>query len=93
MSEEEHKEGAVAVAVITPSGTYPNDDDYRRAYEAELVETVLAAAKKELKITDTNGWVALVENRPIDPHKTFAENHLRGIVEIEWHAEEGGGGA
>ena len=84
---------AMAVAVITPSGTFPNDDDYRRSYRAQPVSEVLEAAKEHLKLTNVSDWVAFVENRPINLAGTFAENHLHGIVEIEWHKHEGGGGA
>jgi hypothetical protein len=86
-------EGPIAVAVITPSGTFPNDDDYRRAFEGEIVGDILREAAHHLRLTNTNDWVAYVENRPLDPAKSFAETHLRGIVEIEWHKHEGGGGA
>jgi len=88
-----HHTEPLAVAVITPSGTFPNDDDYRRSYDSEHVEKVLKAAAVHLHLTNTNDWVAYVDNRPIDPAKTFAENDLCGIVEIEWHKHEGGGGA
>jgi hypothetical protein len=101
MSEQEEKggdghhdvEGPVAVAVITPSGTFPNDDDYRRSFEGEIVANILKAAADHLHLTNTSDWVAYVENRPIDPTKSFAANDLRKIVEIEWHKHEGGGGA
>jgi len=86
-------QGPTAVAVITPSGTYPNDDDYRRSFEGEIVGNVLKAAADHLHLTNTSDWVAFVENRPIDPAKSFAANKLCGIVEIEWHKHEGGGGA
>jgi hypothetical protein len=93
-SVERHKQsGPVAVAVITPSGTFPNDDDYYRAYEQERVEEILQLAAQRLGITNTTDWVAFVDNRPIEPGKTFAENSLNCIVEIEWHKHEGGGGA
>jgi hypothetical protein len=85
--------GTLAVAVITPDGIYPNPDDYRRAYGAEIVQSVLDAAKHQLDIKDTSDWDAYVDNAPIDPAKSFAENGLSGIVEIEWHKREGGGGA
>jgi hypothetical protein len=88
-----HHQGPVAVAVITPSGIFPNEDDYRRAYETEVVQVILDEAKKKLGLTNTADWVATVENRPIDPAKTFEQNDLCGIVEIEWHKHEGGGGA
>jgi hypothetical protein len=83
----------VAVAVITPSGIFPSADDYRRAYSEETVGELLALAAKALKITNTSDWVANVENRPIDPAQTFAQNDIGPIVEIEWHRAEGGGGA
>ncbi len=83
----------IAVAVITPSGTYPDDDDYKRSYSEEVVGKILEAAAAHLHLTNTTDWEAFVENRPIDPHKTFHANHLHGIIEIEWHKKEGGGGA
>ncbi len=92
--DEKHEENQpIAVAVITPSGTYPNDDDYRRSYAGEVVGHVLENAANHLHLTNTADWEAFVENRPIEPDKTFAVNDLHGIVEIEWHKKEGGGGA
>jgi hypothetical protein len=84
---------ALAVAIITPSGIFPNDADYRRANGRELVETVLQEAALQLKLTNTSDWVAFAHNREIDPKRSFAENELEGAVEIEWHKREGGGGA
>jgi hypothetical protein len=57
------------------------------------VANVLERAKIKLELTNTADWIAEVDNRPIDPSKSFAENNLHGIVEIEWHKPEGGGGA
>ena len=99
MSDHDHNDGGhhhtepMAVAVITPSGTFPNDDNYRRSYDAAHVEKILKAAAVHLHLTNTGDWVAYVDNRQIDPAKTFAENDLCGVVEIEWHKHEGGGGA
>lgn len=94
MENEERKDRKpLAVAVITPSGIYPNPNDYRRAYEAEIVKIVLDEAAQKLNIKDISDWDAYVDNAPIDPAKSFAENGLCGILEIEWHKREGGGGA
>jgi hypothetical protein len=93
MEQENDEKGPLAVAVITPSGIFPTPDDYRRAYENEIVRAVLDAAANKLEIKDTSDWDAYVDNAPIDPAKSLAENGLRGIVEIEWHKREGGGGA
>ncbi|OFA05643.1 hypothetical protein [Duganella sp. HH101] len=83
----------IAVAVITPSGVFPNDDDYRRAFESALVSEILRAAAITLQLTNTSDWVAFVDNKEIDPGQTFKHQGLHGIVEIEWHKREGGGGA
>jgi hypothetical protein len=82
----------VAVAVITPSGIFPNEQDYRRAYSGEPLRTILEETAKHLRLTNTSDWEAFVDNRPVEASKTFAENDLRGVVEVEWHKREGGGG-
>lgn len=88
-----HKEIDVAVAVITPAGVYPDDEDFRRVAETTVIAVVLEQAKKQLKITNTADWVARVHERDINVNNTFRQDHLSGIVEIEWHKREGGGGA
>jgi hypothetical protein len=90
---EKHKGHDVAVAVITPKGIYPDEDDFRRVPESAVVAKVLAEAAKELKITNTSDWVAKVDGRQLDINKTFKQERLSGIVEIEYHKHEGGGGA
>lgn len=92
-SHRHEKEHDVAVAVITPVGTYPDEEDFRRVHESTVVETVLAEAARHLKITNTSDWVAHVDGRRVEIHRTFAENRLCGVVEMEWHKHEGGGGA
>ena len=54
---------------------------------------MLTAAAEKLKITNTADWVAKVDGRKLDPAKTFKHEGLSGIVEIEYHKHEGGGGA
>jgi hypothetical protein len=90
---EDHKGHDIAVAVITPAGIYPDDDDFRRVKDTTVIATVLEEAKNKLKITDTSDWVARVHDREINVNHTFREDHLSGIVEVEWHKHEGGGGA
>ena len=94
MEHEQHADRRpVAVAVITPSGIFPDPDDYRRAFAGEIIQAVLDAAAKQLGLKETADWDAYVSNDKIDPTKSFAENDLCDIVEIEWHKREGGGGA
>lgn len=86
-------EKPIAVAVITPSGTFPNDDDYRRATGNDVIADILHLAAEKLKLTNTTDWVAFVDDKELDVKHTFNERGLQGIVEIEWHKREGGGGA
>ena len=74
-------------------GIYPNEEDFRREPETTLIAKVLKAAAEKLKITNTTDWVAKVDGRKVDPDKTFKQERLTGIVEIEYHKHEGGGGA
>jgi hypothetical protein len=91
--EQAEDQKPIAVAVITPSGIFPDPDDYRRAFSGEIVNVVLTAAATHLNLKDTADWDAYVNNAPIDSAKSFADNGLHGIVEIAWHKREGGGGA
>ena len=91
--EHLHHEHDVAVAVITPGGIYPGEDEFRRAPDTEIIKVVLDAAAEKLHLTSTSDWVARAHERKIDIHRTFREEHLSGVVEIHWHKHEGGGGA
>ncbi len=91
--EHHHHEHDVAVAVITPAGIYPSEDEFRRVPQTEAVETTLRAAAEKLHLTNTSDWVARVHDREIDVRRTFREQHLNEIVELHWHKHEGGGGA
>lgn len=90
---EKHKERDVAVAVITPKGIYPDENDFRRVPESTVIAEVLKAAADQLKITNTSDWVAKVDGQQLNVDKTFKHEKLSGIVEIEYHKHEGGGGA
>jgi len=94
-AEEADKRKAhdVAVVVITPKGIYPDEDDFRRVAETTVIAEVLKAAADKLKITNTSDWIAKVDGRRIDPSKTFKNEKLSCIAEIEYHKHEGGGGA
>lgn len=93
VADDAHKHHDVAVAVITPVGTYPDDDDFRRASETTVIAAVLEDAANKLKITNTTDWVARVDGREINTSHSFKQEKLSCIVEIEWHARAGGGGA
>lgn len=91
--EAEASHPDVAVAVITTAGIYPSEEEFRRVDRNDNIHAVLEKAAKHLKLTNTHDWVARVDDREIDPSRTFRHEKLKGIVEIEWHKREGGGGA
>lgn len=91
-SSKEHDK-PIAVAVVTPSGTFPDDDDYRRASSSDVIADILHLASQKLKLTNTADWVAFVNDKEVDVTRTFKDSGLHDIVEIEWHKREGGGGA
>lgn len=82
----------VAVAVLTPDGIYPDAEDFHRTPITEPVHTVLKLAADHLGLKNTVDWIALVCDREIDINRSYTELGLQGIVEIEWHKREGGGG-
>lgn len=83
----------IEVLVITPSGIFPKNEKPRQVAADDQISAVLEKAAKELKLTDTTGWVVSVNERPLNPDLSFAANGLSGTVELDWHKPEGGGGA
>lgn len=83
----------VAVAVYTPQGSFPGDEDYRKVPVDQPIEEIIKQANAHLKLTNTSDWVATIDDKEVALNSTY--KHLRGccFVEIEWHKREGGGGA
>jgi hypothetical protein len=93
--EDAHDDKFVKVSISTTSGFFPAEGSDRVPIN-QHVEVQLKHAQKELKIKDTTGWVATVINASgrhvIDPGRSYADNNLAGIIEIDWGPSEGGGG-
>ena len=49
-------------------------------------------AAHKLHITDTTGWVALVDDKELKIEESYEDNGLSGQVEIDYGPREGGGG-
>jgi hypothetical protein len=92
-TETPRPEELIAVSVMTPAGTFPSDDDYRRATAGDRISSILSAAADKLHLTNTGDWVIISRERSINPAHTFLEEGLFCVVDIEWHKEKGGGGA
>lgn len=90
-NEEKHPHEKVHVRVITTSGSYPKEG-FEAVPATEVVQEILKRAAHKLKLTDTSGWIAMVEGREINSASTYAQNNLRGHVKIDFGPREGGGG-
>ena len=83
----------IAVSVMTPVGTFPSEEDYRRSTLGERISAVLEKTAQHFKLANTSDWVAISSERELNPAQTFLEEGLCCVVDIEWHKREGGGGA
>ena len=91
-AESNAKDHFIRVAVLTTSGSFPSEG-FERVPINQPVDVVLKRAAKHLKLTDTDGWVARVDETEIDPTKNYRDNGLAGEITIDWGPAEGGGGA
>jgi acid stress-induced BolA-like protein IbaG/YrbA len=94
MANENEKGGDgshIEVAVITTSGRFPAQGTDRVAIH-QPVDNELKNAVKELKIVDTTNWVARVDDKEIDPNKSYLENGLSVTAIMDYGPREGGGG-
>lgn len=91
MADQNDKDNHNEVTVLTTSGSYPATGTDRVSVH-QKVRQELEKAARELKITDTAGWVAEVGGRVIDPEKSYVDNNLSGKVRIDYRREHGGGG-
>lgn len=90
-SEAGRHHATVDVSVYTTSGSFPPKGQ-EKVKSTEIVADFLQKAAKALHLTDTAGWVALVDGREINTSRSFADDGLTGSVKIHWGPREGGGG-
>jgi|ERR1043166_4001359 hypothetical protein len=81
----------IEVAVITTSGTWPQEG-FDSVPIHQPIKVQLQQAAKKLKIADTTGWVATVGGRELNVEQNYLENQLSGQVQIDYGPREGGGG-
>lgn len=88
---DERQEKFVEVRVVTTSGIFP-ESGFDRVPEHQIVDVILKKAAHHLNITNTDGWIAVVDGRKIDITKSYRDNALTGRVEIDWGPDHGAGG-
>lgn len=85
----------VEVSVATTSGFYPHVGS-TQVPAHQHVSVFLATAARALHLVDTHNWTATVTGqtgrRELSVASSFLDNHLHGVVEIEWGPREGAGG-
>lgn len=82
----------ISLQIVTTSDNFP-EEGFREFNQHEKLATVLQQAAAKLKLKNTDGWVAKVGDRQLDPAKTLAENGLTDETRIQWAPVERGGGA
>lgn len=90
-TEKEKKENFVEVAVVTTSGSFP-EEGFEKTPIHQKVMVILKKAQEKLGIVSTDKWVAKVGGRVINPDLSYEENNLNGTVTIDYGPPEGGGG-
>jgi hypothetical protein len=90
--EKGHDEGLfVYVAVVTTGGSYP-DEGFEKTPSNQKIRIFLAEAARKLSIADFSNWIARVDNKEVDPEKSYETNGMTGNIEIDFGPREGGGG-
>ena len=57
------------------------------------MEKILKGAVNELHLVDTSKWIARCNGVDLHPHRSYAENGLKGRVDIDYGPPERGGGS
>jgi hypothetical protein len=93
--EHEHKHDHpqhVEARVITTAGTFPAEG-YEKEPAVQPVEAILKRAAHELHLVDTSTWIARSNGVELRPLHSYAENGLKGRVDIDYGPPERGGGS
>lgn len=85
------QQNLIDIQVVTTSGNYP-ETGYQHFNVHEKLSTVLHQAASRLKLVNTDGWVARIGERVLNPDLTIAENAITGPATIRWAPVERGAG-
>jgi hypothetical protein len=81
----------VGVLVATTAGTWPTEG-YETIPEHQKIDEALKKAARDLAITNTAGWIAIIGGRTIDPATSYVDNKLSGSITIDFGPPASGGG-
>ncbi len=92
-NEHEHKHPEhVEARVITTAGTFPAEG-YDKEPATQPVEKILKRAADALNLVDTSNWIARCNGVDLQPQRSYAENGLKGRLDIDYGPRERGGGS
>jgi hypothetical protein len=92
MTPEPQTSNHVGVQIITTSGNFP-DRGFGEFNSREMLRAVLKQAAAHLKLHNTQGWIARLGNRQLNPDQSLAQNQVPNDSKIFWGPAEPGGGA
>lgn len=81
----------IALQVVTTSGNFPADG-LRSFSGHEPLHAVLSLAAGQLKLRNTNGWVAKLGDRVLNPQVSLELNGIPSGSQVFWGPQERGGG-
>jgi len=88
---QDPKSNHLLVAVLTTAGSFPADG-FDEVPDQQPIKIELSRAARELKITNTDGWIATAGGRELNLEQSYVANQLSGKVEINYGPRETGGG-
>lgn len=84
--------GTITIQVVTTSGNFPSEG-FGSFNEHEPLHAVLNQAAGHLKLRNTDGWLAKLGDRILDPQLSLEANGILSGSQIFWGPVERGGGA
>lgn len=81
----------VDVRVVTTAAFFPAEG-YERVPDKQKLTPILHRAAAALGLTDTSGYIVIVNGNVVDPNLTYEALGLTGQVDLRWGPEAGAGG-
>jgi len=81
----------IELKVVTTAGNFP-ESGFQEFNSHEKLETVLKDAARFLKLQNTDGWIARLGDRQLNPALSLETNGIPNKSKISWAPSEPGGG-
>lgn len=86
------KKHTIKVLIYTLEGRWPQGHAADVPKKESIRET-LAQAAKDLGLVDTSDWIARIDGNEVNIDKSFEQDHISCLAEIDYGPRESGGGS